>query len=231
MVPLSRRDGHDLERGTDLAAALDGVDTIVDVTGVQTLSRRRATTFFDAASRHLHQAGAAAGVGHIVALSIVGIDGVDAGYYGGKLAHERAVERGPLPFSLLRATQFHEFTEQTIARGSLGAVTVVPTARIRPVAAREVAERLVTLATGAPVGRARDLSGPRDHRLIDLVRAVLDARGMRRPAIEVRLPGAFGRAMASGRLRGTADADRAAITFTAWLDSADAARDASAPER
>lgn len=217
VVALARSEGHDLEHGPLPAAVLEGVDTIVDVSGIQTLSRHRSRRFFERVSTNLQRAGIEAGVGHLVALSIVGIDGVDAAYYGGKLAHERAVQRGALPHTLLRAAQFHEFAEQTLVRGKIGPITVVPAARVRPVAAHEVAEHLVTLAEGAPAGRARDLTGPRDELLIDMVRALLDARGIRRITLEMRLPGSFGRAMSSGRLRGHANAERGTVTFAEWL--------------
>lgn len=217
VVALARSEGHDLEHGPLPAAVLEGVDTIVDVSGIQTLSRHRSRRFFERVSANLQQAGTEAGVGHLVALSIVGIDGVDAAYYGGKLAHERAVQRGALPHTLLRAAQFHEFAEQTLVRGKMGPITVVPAARVRPIAAQEVAEHLVALAEGEPIGRARDLTGPRDELLIDMVRALLDARGIRRTTIEMRLPGSFGRAMSSGRLRGHANAERGTVTFAEWL--------------
>ena len=225
VVALSRGNGHDLEHDdpSSFAAALGGVDAIVDVSGIQTLSRHRSRRFFEAVSRNLQNAGRHAGVGHIVALSIIGIDGVDAAYYGGKLAHERAVAAGPVPFTLLRAAQFHEFAEQTLVRGAVGPITIVPAARVRPVAARDVAERLVDLAEDAPAGRVRDLAGPRDELLIDMVRALLDARGIRRTTIEMRLPGSFGHAMSSGRLRGHADADRTTTTFAHWLAGDDSA--------
>lgn len=221
VVALARRNGHDLEHGPVPASVLDGVETIVDVSGIQTLSRHRSRRFFESVSANLQQAGSAAGVKHLVALSIVGIDGVDAAYYGGKLAHERAVERGSLPHTILRAAQFHEFAEQTLVRGKMGPITVAPAARVRPVAAHEVAEHLLTLAEGKPRGRARDLTGPRDELLIDMVRALLDARGERRTTIEMRLPGSFGRAMSSGRLRGHANAERGTVTFAEWLSSQD----------
>lgn len=223
VVLLSRRAGHDVTSG-DVSAALGGVDVIVDVLGIQTLSRRRATRFFEAASETLHRSGARAGVSHLVALSIVGIDGVDSAYYGAKLAHERAVAAGALPFTLLRAAQFHEFAQQTISRGSLGPVVAVPAALVRPVAAREVADELLRRAEGAPLGRVRDLVGPRDEVLVEMVRAVLAHRGSSRASIPFALPGRMGRAMVSGQLRGTDDARRGTTTFSEWLRSADAAR-------
>lgn len=168
ILTLTRRNGHDLEAGTGLAGALDGVDAVIDVTSVQTTSARRSRSFFTAVTGNLLRAERDAGVGHHVALSIVGIDGVDAAYYAGKLAQERLVEAGPVPFTILRATQFHEFAEQLVQRTSLGRFTPAPTAPIRPVAAREVGSRLVELAEAGPSGRARDLTGPRDERLADM---------------------------------------------------------------
>lgn len=223
VVALSRAQGYDLARD-DLVDALDGVESLIDVVGIPTLSRSRATAFFEATSRQLQRAGTNAGVKHLVALSIVGIDGVDSGYYGAKLAHERAVTSGALPFSLLRASQFHEFAEQTITRGRVGPLVLVPTALIRPVAAQDVAERLADLAEDRPSGRADDIVGPRDERLLDMVSAILARDGRSGRPWEVRLPGAMGKAMASGTLRGANDARQGHITFTDWLGERDAAR-------
>ena len=221
VVVLSRRSGHDLEAGTGLAGVFEGVDAVIDVANVTTTSARRSRAFFTAVTEHLLRAEREAGVGHHVVLSIVGIDGADAAYYAGKLAQERLVERGDVPYTLLRATQFHEFAEQVIPRTSFGRFTAVPTVLMRPVAAREVGQRLVQLAESGPAGRARDLTGPRDERLIDLVRRMLAFDGVRRTTFELTLPGAFGRASASGQLRGQRDADSGTIDFDAWLRSPD----------
>ncbi|HEY8319650.1 MAG TPA: 3-beta hydroxysteroid dehydrogenase, partial [Amnibacterium sp.] len=160
---------------------------------------------------------ARAGIGHHVALSIVGIDGVDAGYYAGKLAQERMVTAGAVPFSLLRATQFHEFGDRFLRMARLGPVAVVPAGLLRPVAAREVAERLVCAAEDGPAGRLRDLAGPRDERLAGMVRELAAAEGDPVRPIELRLPGAFWRSLRSGVLRGGPDADRGEQTFEEWL--------------
>ena len=220
VVSISRAAGHDLTRD-DLVEALTGVDGVIDVVSISTLSRGRATSVFETTSRRIQRDGTAAGVRHLVALSIVGIDGVDSGYYGAKLAHERQVTSGDLPFTLLRASQFHEFAEQTVSQGRLGPLAIVPRALLRPVAAREVAEHLVDLAEGAPRGRVDDLVGPRDERLIDMVRALLAHDGRSLPTWEVRLPGAMGAAMASGRLRGNTDARRGTLSYADWLRQRD----------
>lgn len=222
VLVLTRRNGHDLETGAGLAGVLDGVDAVIDVTSVVTLSGRRAREFFSNVTGALLRAEVAAGVGHHVALSIVGIDGVDAAHYAGKLAQEALLADSPVPVTIQRATQFHEFAAQVAAQTTVGPLTVVPRALIRPVAAREVGARLVELAEGSPVGgRARDLAGPRDERLADLVRRLYAFDGVRRGVLEVRFPGPFGRALATGVVRGGPEALHGRITFDEWLRSAD----------
>lgn len=217
VVVVSRRTGHDLETGRGLGDALAGADAVIDVSSVATTSGRRSRDFFRAVTRTLQQAALDADVGHYIALSIVGIDDLDASYYAGKLAQERAVHAGPIPYTLLRTTQFHEFAEQVLVRGSLGPLVVVPTALIRPVAAREVGARLVQLAEAGPSGRVRDLTGPRNERLVEMVRTMLAADGVKRPTVELSLPGTYWRGTASGVLRGTDDTDRGTISFDSWL--------------
>lgn len=220
VVVLSRSAGVDVLTGVGLAGALQGVDAVIDVTNTTTLSAAKAIEFFETATRTLLAAEEAAGVGHHVALSIVGIDGIDASYYAGKLAQERAVAAGPVPFTVARAAQFHEFAGQLLS-GMRGPVAVMPKLLMRPVAAREVGAHLVRVAAGAAVGRARDLVGPRDEVLADAARRQLAFDGVRRRVLAVRLPGAYGRGLASGSLRGGADALQGEVTFDEWLRSGD----------
>ena len=220
VVVLSRSTGADVITGVGLVDALQGADAVIDVTNTTTLSAAKAISFFEAATRNLLAAEEAAGVGHHVALSIVGIDGIDSSYYAGKLAQERAVAAGPVPFTIARAAQFHEFAGQLLA-GMSGPVALMPKLLMRPVAAREVGEHLVRVASGAAAGRARDLVGPRDEVLVDLARRQLAFDGVRRRVLGVRLPGAYGKGLASGSLRGGADALQGQITFDEWLGSED----------
>lgn len=215
-VVLTRSRGVDVTTGQGLDAALAGADAVVDVTNVVTTGRRRSVMFFTAATGHLLSAGQRAGVGHHVVLSIVGVDRVGFGYYEGKRVQEEMVLAGPLPASVLRATQFHEFAGQVLARGP-GPVALVPRMRVQPVAAREVATALVTLAAGPAVGRAPDIAGPDVHEMVDLTREVVRVSGRRRPVVPVRLPGATGRAMASGGLLPTRPGPRGQQSFAAWL--------------
>lgn len=221
VVVLARSRGVDVLTGVGLDAALHGVDAVIDASNSgTTLSAKKATAFFETATRNLLDAERRVGVGHHVALSIVGIDGIDASYYAGKLAQERAVAAGPVPFTIARAGQFHEFAGQVMS-GMTGPVAVVPKLLMRPVAAREVGAHLARVAEGGPVERARDLVGPRDEVLVDVARRQLAFEGRRRAVLEVRLPGAYGRGLASGSLRGDAGALRGRITFDEWLRSSD----------
>ncbi|MEW1829056.1 NAD(P)H-binding protein [Streptomyces sp. NPDC088196] len=219
-VVLSRSRGVDLVAGgAGLDAALDGVDTVVDVSNVTTTGARKSVAFFDAVGRNLLDAGERAAVRHHVVLSIVGIDRVGLGYYQGKLRQERVVKDGPLPWTVLRATQFHEFAKQTLERVPRP-FAVVPRMRTQPIAAREVAQHLVRLVGGPAQGMAPDLAGPRVEQLVDMVRQLLRARRERRWVVPVRMPGAVGAAMTGdGQLPVVGDAvgPRGRQTFEEWL--------------
>lgn len=215
-VSLSRAGGVDVSTGAGLVEGFEGCAAVIDVSNTTTLSARRATTFFTTSTGHALAAEEAVGVRHHVVLSIVGIDGIDAGYYAGKLAQERAVEAGKVPFTIVRAAQFHEFAGQVLGQVP-GPIALVPRMPMRPVAAREVAEYLIDCVEAGPRGRVRDLVGPRDEQLVDLARRQLGHDGERRRVFEVRMPGAYGRGLASGALRGTAAARHGTQTFEEWL--------------
>lgn len=219
VVALSRKNGQDVSTGEGLATAMAGAQVVVDVSNQMIMNTEKAVAFFTTATRNLQAAERAAGVGHHVALSIVGIDGLDTGYNAGKLAQEQLAARGGVPWTLQRATQFHEFVGQALQQGSLGPIALVPKMLLRPVAAREVAARLVDLAEAAPAGRVTDLVGPRDETLVDMVRRTFAHDGTTRRPISVRLPGKYWRAAASGQLRGTANSIEGRLTFDQWLNT------------
>lgn len=223
VVVLSRTNGADVLTGVGLAERVEGADAVIDVANTTTLSAAKARAFFETSTRNLLDAESRGGVGHHVALSIVGIDGIEASYYAGKLAQERAVAAGGVPFTIVRAGQFHEFAGQLLSRMS-GPVAVMPKLLMRPVAAREVGAHLVRVAESGAVGRARDLVGPRDEVLADVARRQSAFDGLRRRVLEVRLPGAYGRGLASGSLRGGSDALQGEITFDEWLRGEDHTR-------
>lgn len=218
VVGISRATGHDLARGREgLDAALEGADAVVDVTNVVTLSTRTSVGFGTRVTRRLLAAEDRVGVGHHVVLSVVGIDGIDTGYYAGKLAQERMVATAPVPWTIQRAAQLHELAEQALGFARLGPVSVVPRMLSRPVAARTVAERLVDHVENGPAGRAVDLVGPREEVVADLARRLVRARRARRRVVEITLPGAYGRGLASGALRGDEAADVDGPDFASWL--------------
>ena len=217
VVVLARSEGVDLTSGTGLAERLAGVDAVVDVTNVRTQKRSAAEGFLGGVTRNLLAAEQAAGVGHHVLLSIVGIDDVESGYYAGKRLQERVVSEGAVPWSILRATQFHEFAEQVLGYVAVGPFSLVPRMLSQPVAAREVGEALVDLVEAGPSGRVPDLAGPDRLEMVDLARRVSKARLLGRRVVGVPLPGAAGRAVRSGALCPSGPGPRGRTTFDAWL--------------
>ncbi len=215
-VVLARSTGVDVSTGTGLEPALAGVSVVIDVSNVTTLSGRKAIAFFEAATRNLLAAGARAGVGHHVALSIVGCDRVDLGYYRGKRRQEELVLAGRVPGSVLRATQFHEIAGQLLQRGR-GPFVLIPRSISQPIAAREVAAALVELAAAGPAGLAPELAGPERIALPDMVRRLIRARGGHRVVVPVRLPGAVGTALRTGGLLPTGTGPRGRQTYDQWL--------------
>lgn len=212
---LARSTGVDLMSGAGVDDALVGVDVVIDVTNRDTISRKKAVHFFDTATRTLLDAEARLGIGHHIVLSIVGVADIDWGYYLGKRRQEELALAGPVPATVLRATQFHEFAAQMIGRR--GPVVLVPRMLSQPIAAREVAVALVEAARDRPAGIAPELAGPEQLFVSDMVRRLLRTRNSRRPALSVRLPGAVGKAMATGGLLPAAPGPRGRQTFDQWL--------------
>ncbi|WP_344324706.1 SDR family oxidoreductase [Streptomyces macrosporus] len=201
----------DLSTGEGIDAAVAGVGTIVHCATTVGRGDVAATRrLVDAARR-------SGGEPHLVYISIVGIDRVPFVYYRAKSAAERIVEGAGLPWSVLRATQFHD-----LIAGIVDAQRMLPVALafggvcFQPVDAGEVADRLAALAVGGPAGRVPDMGGPqvRDHR--ELTRTTLRARGRRRPVLPLRLPGAVFRAFREG---GHLAPDRAVgrVTYDEYL--------------
>jgi len=191
----------DLSTGEGVDAAVAGVATVVHCAGSTTGDEDKARTLVEA----VHRAGTRP---HVVLVSVVGADRVPVvsrvdramfGYFAAKLGAERVIEESGLPWTTLRATQFHDFVlalAEPLAK--LPVVPVFRGVRFQPVAADDVADRLVELALGAPAGRVPDLGGPRTYAMVDLVRDYLRATGRRRPVVQVPVPGAAGAAYRNG---------------------------------
>jgi uncharacterized protein YbjT (DUF2867 family) len=220
----SRASGVDLVAGSGLDDALAGCAAAIDVTNVATIRRGPARAFFEATARNLQAACRRAGVAQVVVLSIVGIDRFRAlGYYDAKCTQERLHLDGPVDATIVRATQFHEFPGQVVARATVAGVALVPRLSVQTVAARAVAEVLVDHAVGTPSrGRALDVGGPGPPAALPaLAAATLARRGARTRVAAVPLAGAVRRAVAEGALLPPPDARLVGPTFEAWLDGPD----------
>jgi len=216
VVELARSVGVDLTAGAGLAERLAGVEAVIDASNNTTQKQAAAEEFFGSVTRNLLAAEQQARVGHHVALSIVGIDDVPLGYYQGKRLQERLVAEGDVPWSILRATQFHEFAAQVLHFARIGPISLVPRMLSQPVAAVEVAEALVDLAEAGPSGRVPDLAGPEPLQMVDAARQAARSGGRRRWVVPVWLPGA-GTGMRSGALLPQTDGPRGRQTFEEWL--------------
>jgi uncharacterized protein YbjT (DUF2867 family) len=226
VVRMSRATGVDVVTGEGLSDALAGVDSIVDATSWPTNEQKPATDFFIAASRNLQEQGERAGVQRIVVVSIIGADRVNAGYIASKVPHEQAMQSGPIPVSILRAAQFHEFVPLFLEWGRQGDVIYVPQMRTQLVSARTVAEALADLANGATpapatsAGTIPEIAGPREESLVDVARLLTARRGDSARIEAVSDPDDPEQALyASGALLPGPDAVLAGPTFEQWLSN------------
>jgi uncharacterized protein YbjT (DUF2867 family) len=190
----------DLVKGDGIEPAVDGAGIIVHCAG--------SSKGDDDATRNLVRAASRAGTPHLVYISVIGADripvvsGIDRtmfGYFASKLAAERVVADSGLPWTTLRAAQFHDLLLMVARQMAKLPVIPVPAGfRFQPVDAGEVAGRLVELALGRPAGLVPDLGGPRVYGLADLLRGYLRARGKQRTMVPVRIPGKAARAVRAG---------------------------------
>jgi uncharacterized protein YbjT (DUF2867 family) len=205
----------DLETGEGLAAALDGVDVIAHCASASDYRRPKRDV---AQTRRLLDALAGARP-QLLYISIVGVDRLRWGLFRAKLASERLIEDSRLPWTILRATEFHDLMLTFLIKLSTAPVAVVARgSRFQPVDVRDVADRMAELVLSPPTGRARDLGGPRIESMEDLMRAYLSAARRTRPLIMVPLPGTLGAAFGVGDHL-LADGDRGTRTFEDYLRS------------
>jgi len=188
----------DLQTGEGLAQALEGVDVLIHCASSP---RKPRQTDVEGTGRLL-EAASRAGVSHVIFVSIVGVDrNPHLPYYRAKLEAERIVERSPVPWTILRATQFHEFVLQQIRLLERLPVMMAPRGfLLQPMDIGEVADRMAELALSEPAGRVPDIGGPEIRTLPDLARSYLEATGRRRRVVEVPVPGKTARALREGAL-------------------------------
>jgi uncharacterized protein YbjT (DUF2867 family) len=184
-VAASPRTGVDVVTGEGLAEALTGAAVVVDVSNSPTFEDGPALDFFTTSATHLLAAEAAAGVGHHVVLSVVGTPTLaqQSGYFDAKLTQEKLVAAGPIPYTIVRATQFFEFLDTIADSATVDGAVRLPAKGIQPMAAVDVAEGVAVAALGDPVNGIVEIGGPERFTLPDLIRTALTARGDNRPVI------------------------------------------------
>jgi uncharacterized protein YbjT (DUF2867 family) len=164
--------------GEGLDEALAGAEVVVDVSNAPAWEDAAVLDFFQTSSRNLSEAETKAGVGHHVALSVVGIDRLpESGYFRAKVAQEEAVKAASIPYTILRATQFFEFIGRIADSSADGDTVRLAPALIQPEAADDVAAALADIATSPPLNDTVELAGPESYRLDELARRFLRAKG------------------------------------------------------
>jgi uncharacterized protein YbjT (DUF2867 family) len=229
LVEKLRMDGHEplaaspdsgvnALTGEGLAEALEGAQVVVDVANAPVWDDAAVLDFFQTSSRNLLAAETAAGVGHHVALSVVGTDRLpESGYFRAKLAQEEVVKAGPVPYTIVRATQFFEFIGRIADSSADGDTVRLPPALVQPESADDVASTLADVAVGAPLNDTVELAGPESFPLDELARRVLKARGDRRQVTADVHARYFGAEVDDGSLTPGDDARIASTRFDDWL--------------
>ena len=218
VLAASPRSGVDSVTGAGLADALRGAQVVVDVANSPSFEDRAVLAFFEASGRNLRAAEAEAGVRHHVALSVVGTDRLpDSGYFRAKLAQERLIEAGTTPYTIVRATQFHEFVGAIAQSCVQGSSLRVSTAQLQPIASDDVAAAVAQAALGAPVNGTLEIAGPVSESMAAIVERYQAAMGDPRPVVADAAAPYFGSALAERSLVPDEGARLGAIRFDEWL--------------
>lgn len=176
-VAASPDSGVNTLTGEGLAEALKGASVVVDVSNAPSWEDAAVMNFFETSTRNLIAYEAAAGVGHHVALSVVGTERLlESGYFRAKIAQENLIKASSIPYSIVRATQFYEFFKGISDFSTQGNEVHLPSALIQPMAADDVASEVARIATGSPVNSVVEIGGPEQFRLDELIRRGLAAR-------------------------------------------------------
>ena len=183
-VPASPDTGVDTITGEGLADVMIGADVVVDVANAPVWDDDAVLKFFTTSTRNVLAAERDAGVGHHVAVSIVGADRLpDSGYLRAKVAQEQLVADGGVPYTIIRATQFFEFLGAIADSNTTDGTVRLPSAHLQPIAAGDLAVAVADVAEGSPTGAVVEVAGPEAVGLDDLVRRVLSATGDPRPVV------------------------------------------------
>jgi uncharacterized protein YbjT (DUF2867 family) len=215
-VPHSPSSGVDLLNGQGLAEALKGADVVVNLSNSPTFDDA-SPAFFRATMDNLIAAAKAAGVGHAVILSIVGAEQVPGlAYYRAKVLQEDSLKAGPVPYSIVRATQFFEFMPAVLSWTADESTVRLPETLVQPIASADIAQAVADISEGAPLMGTRNVAGPEVFALDELGKITLAARGDHRTVVTDNSAGMF--AAASGDALIAKDgAVIAKTTYREWL--------------
>jgi uncharacterized protein YbjT (DUF2867 family) len=216
-IRISRSLGVDLLTDEGLDAALEGVDAVVDAISSPPISPAETRAYFGTTTRNLLAAEERAGVRHHVLLSIVGIHRVEGNpHYTGKREQERLIAEGPVPYTIVPATQFHEFAALASTWTERDGVATIAPLLVQPIAPDDIADILAEVATGEPQGRYVDVAGPETQDLVDMARGTNDVLG-RKVKLVPTWSGVFGESMAGNVMLPGENARIAPTTFDDWL--------------
>jgi uncharacterized protein YbjT (DUF2867 family) len=203
----------DLATGSGLESALDGCDTVVDAVS----ARRRTRSVMVDGVRRLLEAEKQAGVGHHVEISIVGCDLVPFAYYRAKVEQEHVVTTGEIPWTLLRASQFHELVTEILTLPAQWRIALRSTAKVQPIDVTAVATRLADAVDNGPAGRIPDIAGPSVHTVTELMDIYRKHTGRKLFPLPIPIPGRAGRALRSGALCVDGHGEAIGIGYAEWL--------------
>jgi uncharacterized protein YbjT (DUF2867 family) len=217
-VPASPNSGVNTLTGEGLAEVLAGAAVVVDVSNSPSFEDSAVLEFFETSTTNLLAAEAAAGVGHHVALSVVGSDRApESGYLRAKVAQEKLISSSSIPYSIVRATQFFEFLTRIADEATDGNTVRIAPVLFQPMAAEDVAKAVARVAVSAPVNGIVEIAGPQQFRFDEFIRLGLGAR--RDPRVVIADPHAryFGTELGERTLVPGADGRLGEIRFEEWL--------------
>ena len=217
-VAASPNTGVNTVTGGGLSDVLGGASVVVDVSNAPDWDDDAVMQFFQTSSRNLLAAEAAAGVGHHIALSVVGTDRLtESGYFRAKLAQEQLIEGSSIPYTIVHATQFFEFMNGIADGATEGDTVRLPPAFLQPMAADDVASALAEVALAPPLNRIVEIAGPDQFRLDELIRGVLRVRDDSRQVIQDEHARYFGISPGERTLLPGNDARLGATRFADWF--------------
>ena len=217
-VPASLDTGVNTITGQGLAEALQGASVVVDVSNSPSFEDAAVMEFFTTSTRNLLEYAAAAGVGHYVALSVVGTERIpDSPYLRAKNAQEALIKGGGIPYTIVHATQFFEFIKRIADEATDGTTVRLPPVLIQPMAADDVAKAVGRIAAGAPLNGTVEVAGPQQFRFDDLIRQGLGARNDPREVVVDPHARYFGAELGERALVPAGDARLGEIRFEEWL--------------